>query len=59
MTAEKMRLGTERLRQLPESRVLSKEALNALDSWWRGVIRREQNKVVSLDEWRSRRRWLP
>ena len=57
MTAAQLAQGTRRLEELERSGQLHEDALNALRAWWREVIHREQNKIVSIDEWREYRRW--
>ena len=57
MTAAQLAQGTARLEELERSGRLHEDALNALKAWWREVVHREQNKIVSIDEWREYRRW--
>lgn len=58
MTAGELARGTDRLRELERKERLPPETIRDLKAWWRGVVYREEHKVVSLDEWRERRRWL-
>ena len=51
MTAEQRASATERLCELKRKELLPPETLNDLQEWWRSVLRREQNKVVSIAEW--------
>ena len=57
MTKSEMILGSQRLRELCESKALPEEVLGKLKSWWNSAIRNEESKVVSLDAWRERRKW--
>lgn len=58
MTAIEMARAAERLRELERKELLPADTLKDLRRWWRGVVYREEHKVVSLDEWRERRRFL-
>lgn len=58
MTAEELAAGTARMRHLQEIKPFDEVTMRRLDLWWRDVLRREQNKVVSLDEYREKRKWL-
>lgn len=54
MTAAERITATERLAELERAKALPAETLRDLRAWWAGVLRREQNKVVSIAEWQRR-----
>ncbi len=58
MTAAEIKLASERLVELERAQRLNAESLAELRRWWNRAMRMEQNKVVSLDDWREKRRWL-
>ena len=47
-------IGAGRLREYVEKRKPDEEVVNMLEDWWRE--NRPSTKVISLDEWRERRR---
>ena len=51
MTAAERITASERLNELENKGLLPEETLRDLRAWWRLVLRREQNKVVSMEEW--------
>ena len=59
MTTEQIEFGTRRLDEMERRNMLPAETLRDLRAWWRSVEYREAHKVVSLDEYRVRRAYLP
>lgn len=51
MTTQERVIATERLRELERKTLLPAETIRDLKAWWNSVLHREQNKVVSIDEW--------
>lgn len=51
MTAQERLEATARLNELESKGLLPADTLKDLRAWWKSVIRREQNKVVSIEEW--------
>lgn len=51
MTAQERITATERLNELERKGLLPAETINDLRAWWREVLRREADKVVSIEEW--------
>ena len=56
MTTAQLAQGTTRLEELERYSDLHEESLRMLREWWREVERREQNKIVDINEWRYWRR---
>lgn len=54
MTEQELAQGTARLKELQKSATLHQDALKKLSAWWKEKVRQDENKVVSLDEYR---RW--
>lgn len=54
MTAQERLEATARLNELESKGLLPAETLKDLRAWWKSVIRREANKVVSIEEWQRR-----
>ena len=52
MTTRERVIASERLNELERRKALPAETLRDLRAWWQSALRREQNKVVSIDEWR-------
>lgn len=55
MTTAQLAQGTTRLEELERKKLLPAETIRELKSWWREVMRREQNKIVDINEWRRNR----
>ena len=53
MTTEEIAQATARLEELERYSDLHEDALRMLREWWRGVVHREQNKIVDINEWRK------
>lgn len=58
MTKAMAKLGSERLAEMEMRGALPEDTLRDLRDWWTAELRENENKVVSLEEWRERRRWL-
>ena len=64
MTQAMAKMGSERLAEMkiisgvPGHKFNDPQTLADLDEWWTAELRENENKVVSLDTWRERRRWL-
>ena len=53
MTTNERISATERLNELERRKALPAETLHDLRAWWQSVLRREQNKIVSIAEWQK------
>ena len=58
MTEFEIQRGSARLDELKRRQALPPETLQQLSRWWCKTLRREQNKVVSIDEWKRKRSWF-
>ena len=58
MTKAMAKLGSERLAEMEMRGALPEDILRDLRDWWTAELRENENKVVSLEAWRERRRWL-
>ena len=58
MTKAMAKLGSERLAEMEMRGALPEDTLRDLRDWWTAELRENENKVVSLEAWRERRRWL-
>lgn len=54
MTTQERVIASERLRELEIKALLPAETIRDLKAWWQSVLRRERNKVVSIDDWQKR-----
>lgn len=57
MTTADIAQATTRLEELERYKLLPEETIRELKAWWREVVRREQNKIVDINEYRYWRRW--
>lgn len=57
MTTADIAQATTRLEELERYSDLHEDALRMLREWWREIVRREQNKIVDINEYRYWRRW--
>lgn len=53
MTTAQLAEATARLEELERKKLLPAETIRELKAWWRGVVHREQNKIVDINEWRK------
>lgn len=58
MTQTMAKMGSERLVEMELHNALPEDILRDLRDWWTAELRENENKVVSLEAWRERRRWL-